>query len=80
MPCTVAVGYQRFEGSYRLQPEDGSSKALRNVCVLPQQYTASQDIDLNLLRHESLQSLIVYQVFIYIFIIVEPKTYEAKYR
>jgi hypothetical protein len=31
-PCSVVVGY----------PEDGGSKVLRNVGILPQHYTASE--------------------------------------
>jgi len=47
MPCSVAVGYQRFGGScclhlQSLHPEDGDSLDLQNVGVLPQHFTASQ--------------------------------------
>jgi hypothetical protein len=54
MPCSVAVGYQRFWGPWclHLQGEDGESKILHgedaggkvlwSVCILPQHYTASR--------------------------------------
>jgi hypothetical protein len=35
-PCSVVVGYQRF------RVEDGGSKDLRSVHIIPQHYTASQ--------------------------------------
>jgi hypothetical protein len=37
MPFSFVVGYKRFG-----PPEDGGSKILRNVSMLPQQYTALQ--------------------------------------
>jgi hypothetical protein len=37
-PCSVAVGYQPTSS---LHPEDGGSKDLRNVNIVPQPYTAS---------------------------------------
>jgi len=38
-PSCCAVGYQRFGG---LHSEDGVSKVLRNVSILPQHYTTQQ--------------------------------------
>jgi hypothetical protein len=37
---SVVVGYQRFGGP--LHPEDVGNMSLRNVSILPQNYTASQ--------------------------------------
>jgi len=43
-PCSVVLAYKRCEGLCCLhdQGEDGASKILRNFCILPQHYTASQ--------------------------------------
>jgi len=45
-PCRVVVEYQCF-GGLRC-PEDGGSKVLRNIGILPQHYTASQSRRLRL--------------------------------
>jgi hypothetical protein len=44
MPCGLASGYQRFEGTYRLylQGGDGGDTLLQNVGNYLQVYTASQ--------------------------------------
>jgi len=44
MPCSSAVGHQSSERlcCLYLHPEDGVSKALRNICILSQHCTASQ--------------------------------------
>jgi len=43
-PCTAVVGYRRFGGSYclHLEDENGGTMTLRNVGILPRQYTAPQ--------------------------------------
>jgi hypothetical protein len=40
IPCSVVVGYQRSGGP--LHPEDGGSRVLRNIRILPQHYAASR--------------------------------------
>jgi hypothetical protein len=44
-------------GCFHLHSEDGGGKVLRNVGILPQDYTVSQEeLDLNLHRRENLKS------------------------
>jgi len=58
--CVVA-GYQCFRGPCCPYPEDGGSMVLRNVGILPEQYTASQPRrpQLEHHRHEIIKTLFI---------------------